>query len=145
MCVCSGCGLCGGLVSDVMAGWHHWLDGRESGWTPGIGDGQEGLVCCDSWGHKESDTTERLNWTEVVSSFCGHSLPFVSVVSCLQRMERLGCSSSDLQDHLWSATVLTSSPRLPLYPVGFSLPEDPVYHMVRKWAPPLLMFCTRLC
>ena len=47
-----------------MAGWHHWLDGCESGWTPGVGDGQGGLVCCDSWGRKELDTTERLNWTK---------------------------------------------------------------------------------
>ena len=47
------------------AGWHHWLDGRESEWTPGVGDGQGGLACCNSWGHKESDTTERLNWTEL--------------------------------------------------------------------------------
>ena len=39
------------------AGWHHWLYGRESEWTPGVGDGQGGLVCCDSWGCKESDTT----------------------------------------------------------------------------------------
>ena len=50
-----------------MAGWHHWLDGRESEWTPGVGDGQGGLVCCDSWGHKESDMTEQLNWTEEVT------------------------------------------------------------------------------
>ena len=49
---------------DEMAGWHHWLDGHESEWTPGVGDGQGGLACCDSWGCKESDTTERLNWTE---------------------------------------------------------------------------------
>ena len=48
-----------------MAGWHYWLDGRQSGWTPGVGDGQGGLACCDSWGHKESDTTEWLNWTEL--------------------------------------------------------------------------------
>ena len=47
-----------------MAGWHHWLYGCESEWTPGVGDGQGGLACCDSWGRKESDTTERLNWTE---------------------------------------------------------------------------------
>ena len=47
-----------------MDGWHHWLDGHEFEWTLGVGDGQGGLVCCDSWGHKESDTTERLNWTE---------------------------------------------------------------------------------
>ena len=52
-----------------MAGWHHWLDGHESGWTPGIGDGQGGLACCDSWGRKESDTTEQLNWTELKSYF----------------------------------------------------------------------------
>ena len=38
---------------------------RESGWTPGVGDGQGGLACCDSWGHRESDTTERLNWIEL--------------------------------------------------------------------------------
>ena len=49
-----------------MAGRHHWLDGRESGWTPGVGDGQGGLACCNSWGSKESDMTEWLNWTELV-------------------------------------------------------------------------------
>ena len=48
-----------------MAGWHHQLDGRESEWTPGDGDGEGGLACCDSWGRKESDTTEWLNWTEL--------------------------------------------------------------------------------
>ena len=53
-----------GTTEDEMAGWHPWLDGRESEWTPGVGDGQGGLACCDSWGHKESDPTERLNWTE---------------------------------------------------------------------------------
>ena len=52
-------------TEDEMAGWHHWLGGRESEWTAGDGDGQGGLVCCDSWGRKESDTTERLNWTEL--------------------------------------------------------------------------------
>ena len=51
------------MTEDGMAGWHHGLDGHESEWTPGDGDGQGGLVCCDSWGRKESDTTERLNWT----------------------------------------------------------------------------------
>ena len=51
-----------GVTEGEMAGWHHWLNGRESKWTPGVGDGLGGLVCCDSWGHKESDTTERLNW-----------------------------------------------------------------------------------
>ena len=50
---------------DEMAGCHHWLDGRESEWTQGVGDGHGGLACCDSWGRRESDTTERLNWTEL--------------------------------------------------------------------------------
>ena len=54
-----------GTTEDVMAGWHHWLDGHESEWTPGVGDGQGSLACCDSWGRKESDTTEWLNWTEL--------------------------------------------------------------------------------
>ena len=52
-------------TEDEMAGWHHWLNGRESEWTLGAGDGQGGLACCDSWGHKESGTTERLNWIEL--------------------------------------------------------------------------------
>ena len=54
-----------GTTEDEMAGWHHWLNEHEFGWTPGVGDGQGGLVCCDSWGRKESDTTEWLNWTEL--------------------------------------------------------------------------------
>ena len=53
-----------GTTEDEMAAWHHWLDARESEWTPGVGDGQGGLACCNSWGRKELDTTERLNWTE---------------------------------------------------------------------------------
>ena len=54
-----------GMTEDEMAGWHHRLDGHEFGWTPGVGDGQGGLVCCSSWGCKELDTTERLKWTEL--------------------------------------------------------------------------------
>ena len=54
-----------GMTEDEMAGWHHWLDGRESEWTPGVGDGQGGLACCDSWSHKESDTTEPLTWPDL--------------------------------------------------------------------------------
>ena len=51
-----------GTTEDEMAGWHHRLYGHESEWTPGVGDGQGGLACFDSWGRKGSDTTE-LNWT----------------------------------------------------------------------------------
>ena len=45
------------MIEDEMVGWHHQLNGREFGYTLGV-DGQGGLVCYDSWGHKESDTTE---------------------------------------------------------------------------------------
>jgi len=54
-----------GMTEDEMAGWHHGLNGCESEWTPGVGDGQGGLACCNSWDAKESDTTEWLNWTEL--------------------------------------------------------------------------------
>ena len=53
-----------GTTEDEMAGWHHGLNERESEWTPGDGDGQGGLACCNSWRRKESDMTERLNWTD---------------------------------------------------------------------------------
>ena len=53
-----------GMTEDKMVGWQHRLDGHGFGWTPGVDDGQGGLACCDSWGRKESDMTERLNWTE---------------------------------------------------------------------------------
>ena len=49
------------MTEDEMVGWHYRVDGYGLGWTPGVGDGQGGLVCCGSWGRKESDTTERLN------------------------------------------------------------------------------------
>ena len=54
-----------GTTEGEMGGWRHWLDEHEFEWTPGVGDGQGGLACCDSWGRKESATTERLNWTEL--------------------------------------------------------------------------------
>ena len=51
-----------GMTEDEMVGWHHRLDGHEFGWTLGVGDGQGGLACCDSWGCKELDMTD---WTEL--------------------------------------------------------------------------------
>ena len=56
-----------GTTEDEMVGWHHQLHGHGFGWTPGVhrSDGQGGLACCGSWGHKESDTTEWLNWTDM--------------------------------------------------------------------------------
>ena len=59
------------MTEDEMVGWHHWLDGHELEQAPGVGDGQGNLVCCNPWDHKESDTTEQLNWTDgsSISSF----------------------------------------------------------------------------
>ena len=57
-----------GLTEDEMIGWHHQLNGLWVWWTPGAGDGQGGLASCSSRGRKESDTTERLIWTELISS-----------------------------------------------------------------------------
>ena len=57
-----------GTTEDEMVGWHHRLNGHGFGWTPGVGDGQGGLVCCGSWGCKELDMTEQLNWTDTYVS-----------------------------------------------------------------------------
>ena len=66
-----------GMTEDEMAGWHHRLDGQEFEWTPGVGDGQGGLACCDSWGRKDSDRTEQLNGTELNGTRC-HDLSFLN-------------------------------------------------------------------
>ena len=55
-----------GTTEDEMVGWHHRLDGHEFEQALGVGDGQGGLACYSPWGRKESDTTERLNWTELM-------------------------------------------------------------------------------
>ena len=68
-----------GTTEDEMVGWHHWLDGHAFGWTPGVGDGQGGMVCCGSWGCKESDMTEQLNWTELMLQTMRVLLRFLSV------------------------------------------------------------------
>ena len=67
-----------GMAEDEMVGWHHRLDGHEFGQALGVGDGQESLVCCSSWGRKESDTSEWLNWTELTEW-----LMILSIFSCV--------------------------------------------------------------
>ena len=76
-----------GMTEDEMAGWHHWLNGRESEWSPGVGDGQGGLACCSSWGHKESDMIERLNWTNFIGEWP------TSFILCLPLLVRFFLSS----------------------------------------------------
>ena len=53
-----------GITEDEMVGWHHQLNGHEFEQTPGDGEGQRSLACCSPWGHKESDMTGWLHWTE---------------------------------------------------------------------------------
>ena len=54
-----------GTTEDKVVGWHHRLNGHGFGWILEVGDGQGGLACCSSWGQKELDKTEWLNWTEL--------------------------------------------------------------------------------
>ena len=92
-----------GTIEDEMAGWHHQLDAHEFGWTPGVGDGQGGLACCDSWGRKESDTTEWLNWTELMK-ICSLNLDFIKIVGmsliilafCYQLQSHSACHTAGL-------------------------------------------------
>ena len=95
-----------GMTEDEMAAWHHWLDGHESEWTPGVGDGQGGLACCDSWGRKESDATERLIWSDYHFSnviFEAFKNIYVTYVSCITDSE-----------YLWNRR-----PRASIFPVRY--------------------------
>ena len=84
-----------GMTEDEMAGWHHQLDAHEFGWTLGVGDGQGDLACCDSWGHKESDTTEWMNWTELIKTqdkFCmTPSIWSIQNIQTYRSREKNGC------------------------------------------------------
>ena len=75
-----------GMTEDEMVGWHHRLNGHEFEQALGVGDGQGGLVCCSLWGHKESDMTEQLNWTDWIMlvtprSFLQHAMLTIAYFS----------------------------------------------------------------
>ena len=89
-----------GTTEDEMVGWHHRLNGHGFGWIPGTGDGQGGLECCNFWGRKESDTTERLNWLTYLSS----KVKLMSTPIMIQ-------SDSTLQG-LWKPVLLSEKPHL---------------------------------
>ena len=69
-----------GMTEDEMAGWYHWLNEHGFGWSLGVGDGQGGLACYGSWGHKEADTTEQLNWTENIINKETYSVKLVALI-----------------------------------------------------------------
>ena len=83
-----------GMTEDEMIGWHHWLNEHGFGWTLGVGDGQGGLACCDSWGRKELDTSERLNWTSRLLCCCCYCC-LVSKL-CPTVCTPMGCSPARL-------------------------------------------------
>ena len=93
-----------GTTEDEMVGWHHQLNGHGFGRTPGVGDGQEGLACCGSWGHKGSDTTEWLNWTELeISGTTGEVPSEEQEIEGQDRDgDRLGADSSSSGDSMQS-------------------------------------------
>ena len=105
-------------MATTMDGWHHWLNGHDFGLAPGVGDGQGILVCCNSWGCKESDTTERLNWTDRNNQNSHSSGGWKSVIivpECLGSGESplMGCrhlhlamSSGGRRRELWSLQSL---------------------------------------
>ena len=98
-----------GMPEDEMAGWHHWLDGRESGWTLGDGDGQGGLACWDSWGRRVGhDWVTELNWTEPQLSY-----PFI----CWWTSRLLPCPDYYKQccDEHWGTCVSFPSGFLSVY------------------------------
>ena len=122
-----------GTTEDEMAGWHHRLKGCEFEWTPGGGDGQGGLACCNSWGRKESDMTERLNWTESDSGSLIHLFFFHSPLN-LGTWQSLVCNpvySLSFQ-FLWVFIYPTTSVFLLMTPQStllFILTPDLSFHL----------------
>ena len=98
-----------GTAEDEMAGWHHWLDGRESEWTPGVGDGQGGLACCDSWGRRVGhDWVTELNWTEegnrVGENKCGYKRAMWPILVVMEMFCNLAPSLSI--SWLWYCSIV---------------------------------------
>ena len=77
------------------------------GWTPGVGDGQGSLECCSSWGRKESDTTERLNWTELICRVrCRIHMPFTLA------KKKPFCTKKILERFRWDRTYIICIPKI---------------------------------
>ena len=105
-----------GTTEDEMPGWHHWLDGHESEWTPGAGDGHGGLACCDSWVAKSR--TRLSDWTELNSL-----IPHFPSRSCICTYLRLIPSFSDLNfPDIREILKNTKTEKLWSFPLGLTSP-----------------------
>ena len=114
-----------GTTEDEMVGWHHQLNEHELEQAPGVGDGQRRLACSSPWGHKESDTTGRLNWTELNNWFkC-------CLVSAVQQSESV--------IHIYIHSFLDS---FSLKAITEYWAEFPVLHRLDCWSFPLLHVTT---
>ena len=102
-----------GMTQDEMVGWHHRLDGHGFGWTLGVGDGQGGLACCDSWACKESDITELLNWTEQQQG-CLLSA-FAEIASCATAAADLQHLLREIQGGEWGTLCSRETGGMGLY------------------------------
>ena len=111
-----------GTTEDEMVGWHHQLNGHGFGWTQGVVDGQGGLVCCGSWGCKELDMTEWLDWTELnctkKKSGLGASFKTLEVLSLV--VQDPACGSSSEAEGLPPPFV---GKKLPAFSPCFILPK----------------------
>ena len=109
-----------------MVGCHHRLDGHEFEQALGVGDGQENLACCSPWGHKESDTTEQLNWTVFLLSFYPSrgSCPFCTLGAALI------CPATAPESWAWLPQL-----GFQLDPRGLSRGRDPPTSTGWPWSP----------
>ena len=106
-----------GMTEDEIVGWHHRRDGHEFEQAPGVGDGQGSLECCSPWGHRESDTTEQLNWTDLKWSVTASSFFFATPHS-LQNL-----SSLTREKHSGPQASLTSDSPPGLSPTSLTAPS----------------------
>ena len=132
-----------GTTEDEMAGWHHQFDGHEFEWTLGVGDGQGGLTCWDSWGRKESDMTQRLNWTELNGmeaewSWSGSTWSHILIAGlthpCCSYMEDVSRQDSLQQTQSYSLLYFLSHHVLLITwwgPLTSSLMSEPLWATIR--------------
>ena len=107
-----------GMTEDEMVGWPHWLNGHEFEQALGVGDGQGSLAWCSPWGHKESDTTERLNWTDRLPQGSHSELyEFMGFDKCI-----MSCTHHDsIIENSFTALKIPSVPPIPSLPPPWKL------------------------